>query len=149
MYICKPSPKYQFLQHDFTTTGELRSQGGEVDPPAGVNTHPGPPGPIPTTLSYNATSSLVRFEKKQYYLSTLKQRSSLLQRCRRSCKFGSRRLGSRSVPRSSSTMRGGMIFSRSNLAVFCFNFIFDFSSSSSSPFSNYSFLFTSLFTRLI
>jgi hypothetical protein len=43
--------------------------------------------------SYNATSSLVRFETKQFS-SNLKKRSSLLQRWRCSCKFKSRRVGS-------------------------------------------------------
>jgi hypothetical protein len=42
---------------------------------------------------YNATSNLARFENKNI-LSFFEKRSSLLQRCRCSCKFKSRRIGS-------------------------------------------------------
>jgi hypothetical protein len=60
------------------------------------------PGPNPTIAScnasavkiYNATSSLVRFENKNIFFATNK-RYSLQQRWRRSCKFKSRRIGSR------------------------------------------------------
>jgi hypothetical protein len=141
---------------------------------------PVPPGPIPTTVNYNAsvvkiynaTFRLVRFKTKNLQknfttknfttrrlalcvfktkmLSSLKQRSSLLQRCRRSCKYGSRRLGFRTVPSSRPTIKGGRIFPRSNLAVFCFNFICDFYPPPPAlSLCNYSFLSTTLLTRLI
>jgi hypothetical protein len=41
-------------------------------------------------VTYNATSSPVRFENKYFLLSTLKKPSSLLQSCCCCCKFGSR-----------------------------------------------------------
>jgi hypothetical protein len=49
--------------------------------------------------SYNTTSSLARSEIKSIFLF-FEKRSSLLQRWRRSCKFGSRGIGS-SIRRSS------------------------------------------------
>jgi hypothetical protein len=44
---------------------------------------------------YNATGSLVRFENKKVFSSTLKNALALLQRWRCSCEFKSRRIGLR------------------------------------------------------
>jgi hypothetical protein len=52
------------------------------------------PGPNPTTSIYNATGSLARFENKNIRIY-FEKRYSLLQRWRCSCKFKSRRIGSR------------------------------------------------------
>jgi hypothetical protein len=51
------------------------------------------PGVNPTTVSYNATCILVRFENKNVF-ATLKKSSSLLRRWGCSRKFRSRRIGS-------------------------------------------------------
>jgi hypothetical protein len=64
----------------------------------------------PTTVTYNAMSSLgSAFQKTKIFSSTSKKRSSLLQRCRSSCKLGSRRVGSwlrKFQPLSSSIITG-------------------------------------------
>jgi hypothetical protein len=62
------------------------------------NSQPGPkyPRANPTIVSYNATSSLVRFENKHMFIY-FEKRSNLLQCWRCSCKFGSCMIGPRFI----------------------------------------------------